>query len=214
MTDKPPKEPKIYHITHVDNLPAIIAEGGLWADSEMIARGGPAAPIGMSRIKTRRLSLECLDGLMVGACVPFYLCPRSVMLYLLHRGNHSELGYTGGQGPIVHLEADLRRTVAWAEGDARRWALSQANAAAFYTDFRTSLDELGDIPWSAIAASDWRDPAVKEGKQAEFLVEKTFPWALVDRIGVHSQATLEHAARAVANAAHKPALEVRREWYY
>jgi len=214
MTDKPPKHPKIYHITHVDNLPAIIAEGGLRADSEMIARGGPPAPIGMARIKTRRHSIECLDGLAVGACVPFYLCPRSVMLYLLHRGNHSELSYTGGQGPIVHLEADLRKTVAWAEGDTRRWALSLATAAAYYTDFRSSLEDLGDIPWSAIAASDWRDPAVKEGKQAEFLVEKTFPWALVDRIGVHSQATLEHATSAVANATHKPALEIRREWYY
>jgi len=214
MTDKPPKEPKIYHITHVDNLPAIIAEGGLWADSEMNERGGPAAPIGMSKIKTRRLSIECLDGLAVGACVPFYLCPRSVMLYLLHCGNHPELTYSGGQEPIVHLEADMRRTVAWAEDDARRWALSLTNAAARYTEFRSSLDDLGDISWSAIAANYWRDSAVKEGKQAEFLVEKTFPWALVDRIAVHSQTTLEHATRAVANAAHKPALEIRREWYY
>lgn len=37
-----PAQPKLYHITHVDNLPAILA-GGLWSDAAMIARGGPSA---------------------------------------------------------------------------------------------------------------------------------------------------------------------------
>ena len=37
------------------------------------------------------------------------------MLYLIHRANHSELDYRGGQDPIVHLEADLREAVDWAE---------------------------------------------------------------------------------------------------
>ncbi|MBF0135828.1 MAG: DUF4433 domain-containing protein [Magnetococcus sp. DMHC-1] len=43
-----PVQPKIYHITHVDNLPAILVDGGLVSDAEMIRRGGPAAAIGMS----------------------------------------------------------------------------------------------------------------------------------------------------------------------
>ncbi|HFE47508.1 MAG TPA: DUF4433 domain-containing protein [Nannocystis exedens] len=211
---KPPKEPKIYHITHVDNLPAIIARGELLADSEMVEQGGPAAPIGMRTLKDRRLSIECMNDLMVGACVPFYLCPRSVMLYVLHRGNHPDLSYTDGQGPIVHLEADLRKTVAWAESCARRWTLSTTNAASFYTDFRFTLQDLGDLCWSSIAARDWRQTTVREGKQAEFLVETSFAWPLVERIGVHSQGTLERATCALAKAAHRPVLEIRKEWYY
>ncbi len=43
-----PGEVRIYHITHLDNLPSILAEGGLWSDAAIIARGGPAASIGMS----------------------------------------------------------------------------------------------------------------------------------------------------------------------
>ncbi len=211
---EPPEEPKIYHITHVDNLARIIASGGLLADSEVIARDGPAKQIGMPHIKTRRLSIECLEGLMVGACVPFYLCPRSVMLFILHCQNHPELSYTGGQGPIVHLEADLRKTIAWAENNGSRWALSLSNAAAEYSEFRSSLSDLKDLSWSAIAARNWREPTVKEGKQAEFLVEKSFSWSLIERIGVHSQRTLERATHALANAAHRPALEIRPEWYY
>ena len=46
-----PAEPKLYHITHVDNLPAILATGGLQSDAAMVARGGPATTIGMNRIK-------------------------------------------------------------------------------------------------------------------------------------------------------------------
>lgn len=58
----------------------------------------------MSSIKQRRLtlSLNSDPDLHVGDCVPFYFCPRSVMLFLIHRRNQ-ELAYQGGQEPIVHL---------------------------------------------------------------------------------------------------------------
>jgi hypothetical protein len=36
------------------------------------------------------------------------------MLYMIHRGNHPELSYHGGQGEILHLEADLHASVACA----------------------------------------------------------------------------------------------------
>ena len=53
----PPANPKIYHITHVNNLPSIIAAGELISDAAMIQRGGPPAAVGMSKIKQRRLGL-------------------------------------------------------------------------------------------------------------------------------------------------------------
>ncbi len=42
-----PAHPRIYHITHVDNLSRIIEEEALWSDAVMVARGGPATAIGM-----------------------------------------------------------------------------------------------------------------------------------------------------------------------
>ncbi len=153
----------------------IIKDGGLWSDAEMIARGGPAASIGMSTIKQRRLRLpvKCHPRDCVGDYVPFYFCPRSVMLYLIHCANHPELTYLGGQGPIVHLEAELFETVAWAEGEGRRWAFSLSNAGAVYTEFRNHMKQLDEVDWAAVVATDFRDPQVKEGKQAEFLVYGT-----------------------------------------
>ena len=72
--------------------------------------------IGMSSIKKRRLKLKLTShpDLHVGDCVPFYFCPRSVMLYVIHMANHAELTYRGGQESIVHLEAGLHEAVAWA----------------------------------------------------------------------------------------------------
>jgi len=213
----PPARPKIYHITHVENLAAIAAEGALLCDRELAERGGPARAIGMSGIKRRRieeLSVPCQPGTRVGDYVPFYFCPRSVMLFVIHRANHPELDFRGGQGLIVHLEADLRATVAWAEDTGRRWAFSLANAGARYAEFRARLEDLGDLDWQAIGARDFRRPEVKEGKQAEFLVHGRFPFARIERIGVRSPALEARVEEALAAGEHRPLVEVRGDWYY
>ncbi|GAB6051133.1 DUF4433 domain-containing protein [Hydrogenophilus islandicus] len=211
-----PQRPQIYHITHVENLPSIIRAGGLWSDVKMMEQGGPMASIGMNTIKVRRLNLpvKCHPGDRVGDYVPFYFCPRSVMLYVIHCANHPELSYHGGQDPIVHLEADLKDVLDWAESEGRRWAFSLSNAGAVYAEFRNRPEQLDEIDWEAVAATDFRNPAVKEGKQAEFLVHEFFPWRLVRRIGVRSPMTYRRAAQVLAPAQHKPPLEVIPNWYF
>ena len=219
----PPATPRVYHITHVNNLPAIIANGGLISDAAIIARGGPAATIGMGTIKQRRLSLPvgCHPGLNVGDCVPFYFCPRSIMLFVIHCANNPELTYRGGQGPIVHLEADLAAVVAWANQQQRCWAFSLSNAGAGYAQFRNSLNDLHHVDWDAVASNNFSAGSytpsgnqVKEGKQAEFLLHNDFPWSLVQRIGVASQAIANQARVAIANAAHQPQISVQPSWYF
>jgi ssDNA thymidine ADP-ribosyltransferase, DarT len=108
----------------------------------MVGRGDRGRPacghnIGMSGIKARRLALPvpCHAGDCVGDYVPFYFCPRSIMLYVIHCANHPELTYRGGQEPIIHLEADLHGVVGWAQQQGRRWAFSLSNAGANYTEF-------------------------------------------------------------------------------
>jgi hypothetical protein len=213
----PPGQPKVYHITHVENLAAIVAEGGLVSDREMFDRGGPARAIGMSAIKERRireLEVSCHPGTMVGDYVPLYFCPRSVMLYVIYRANHPELGYRGGQEPIVHLEADLHSVIRWAEANGRRWAFSLSNAGARYAMFYSRVERLDQLDWEAIAATDFRSAQVKECKQAELLVHGRFPFDLVERIGVRSAAVHGVATAAVAGARYRPRVEVRQDWYF
>jgi hypothetical protein len=212
----PPKSPKIYHITHLDNLPQIV-DHVLWSDAERIRQDLPCKIVGMSEIKRRRLEeleVDCHPGTKVGEYVPFYLCPRSIMLFLLHKGNHIDLSYQGGQQPIVHLQADLHGVVAWAQSEGRRWAFSNGNAGTRYTDFFNDLGQLNDLDWNAIAATNWKDPIVRERKQAEFLVEGFFPWELVERIGVIDKKMAERVMDALSNAAHRPEVVVAGNWYY
>ena len=126
-----PTEPKIYHIVHVDRLPSIVAEGCLWSDAEARMRSLPGTLIGDSGIKNSRLrkALTSHPGLHVGECACFLFCPRSVLLYILNKGNRPDLPYTGGQALIVHLQADFYKVVAWADANGRRWAFTDRNAA-------------------------------------------------------------------------------------
>ena len=169
----------------------------------------------MDDIKRRRLdelTLSTHPDLHVGDCVPFYFCPRSVMLYVIYRADHPDLTYRGGQAPIVHLVADLRGVVSWAERKRRRWAFTTSNAGSRFFDDYGDLADLGVVDWDAVRARDWRD--CKEEKQAEFLLERSMPWKLVSRIGVMSRSIFQRVHRVLATADHRPAVEIKPNWYY
>ena len=214
MTDVP-EHSKIYHIMHVDRLTSIIADGCLWCDAEIVRRASSGTTIGMNQIKERRLhelTLASHPDLHVGDCVPFYFCPRSVMLYMIHRGNHPELTYLDGQEFIVHLEADLYTVVALADQNDRRWAFTSSNAGSYYFEDWCDLGRLDQIDWVAVQARDWQDR--KDGKQAEFLFEYSFPWPLVERIGVINALMYTRVMHILTDATYKPRVEIQLDWYY
>ncbi|MDO9535555.1 MAG: DarT ssDNA thymidine ADP-ribosyltransferase family protein [Bacillota bacterium] len=84
--------------------------------------------------------------------------------------------------------------------------------ARFYPDNR--LDQIDEVDWEAVATTDFRNPEVKEGKQAEFLVYEFFPWHLIQRIGVQCSSTHNRVIRALRECADKPAVEILPNWYY
>ena len=209
-----PEELNIYHIVHLDRLASLIADNGLLCDAKIAKRPPGGTVIGMDKIKERRLKLPLnshLD-LSVGDCVPFYFCPRSVMLYVIYKANHMELSYRGGQSAIVHLEANLRKTVVWLNQKKRRWAFTTTNAGSRFFEDYSDLALLDKIDWKAVQALNWMD--CMERKQAEFLVEHSFPWELITRIGVHSQQVYKQALGALAGSVPRPVVEVKPEWYY
>jgi hypothetical protein len=202
---------------------AIVVKGGLISDAKVRENDRNVTRIGLPTVMARRseLQVKCYPELRVSDCVPFYFCPRSVMLYVIHRANHPGLTYRGGQGPIVHLEADVTEVVKWAEARGRRWAFSLSNAGSAYAEFRSSTRDLSHLDWDAIESSDFASDSistsgrpVKEGKQAEFLVEEGFSWSLVRRIGVVSDQIAERVREAIARGSHKPEIIVDPTWYY
>ena len=214
-----PAQPKIYHITHIDNLDQILSDQVLWSEAQCHARRINCHVVGMSEIKQRRLEemeVRCHPGTRVGQYVPFYFCPRSIMLYLLHMGNHPSITYRGGQEPILHLEADLNRVVQWANQHDLAWAFTDRNAGDRLVNFYNDLSDLDRVNWTAVASINFRDMLVKVGKQAEFLMFRSFPWKLVDKIGVISEKRKDQVEQKLQNFEldEIPVVSVERSWYY
>jgi hypothetical protein len=212
-----PSNPKIYHITHIDNLPSIVNSMELVSDAKRVAEDLNFSLVGMSKIKQRRLNeieVSCHRGTTVGQYVPFYFCPRSVMLYILYKRNHPELTYKGGQQPIIHLEADFKAVINWANRNRIRWAFTDGNAGAYITNFYSDATAIYNLNWDAINSTDFGNPKIKEGKQAEFLMFDVFPWELIHKIGTINSTIEKKVKTVLANIGHQPIVAVEHSWYF
>jgi hypothetical protein len=203
----PPKDPWMYHITHINNLAGIIQEGGLWSDAHRISKNLSSTNIGHLHIKQRRLSrpVQTQAGGMLGEYVPFNFCPRSVMLFAIHKGHQD---YQGGQEEVIHL---LSR-VSLAVGLGKPWAFTDRHAELAHALHFDDLSQLDEVPWEIMEQTYWQD--AKEERQAEFLVRDFFPWSAIVGIGVMNPTVEQRTKAALAQAAHQPRVVVRSHWYY
>ncbi len=202
-----PEERLIYHITDIDNLPAILSEGGLLSD-EVMSQRDPTI-IGHSHIKERRLTkirVPSCGNRFVGEFVPFYFSPRSPMLYSINLGN---TGRTPGcQKTIVHLVSRVRDAIAL----GMPWAVSDGNAGAFHTTFESTLQGIDNLDWTAIEATSWA--ANRHQKQAEFLAADFFPWTAFHEVGCCDAAAAVEVTAIIMSQNHRPKVSVKRGWYY
>jgi len=201
-------DPKIFHITHVDNLPGILAYGGLWSDSQRIARSVANVNVGHLHIKERRLKrrVTTTAGGCLGDYVPFNFCPRSVMLYAVWRGHQD---YAGGQDEIVHLVS----SVGTARALGKPWAFTDRHAELGHAQHFDDPAKLPtEVPWGVMPLKFW--PDAREERQAEFLVYDFFPWTSVLEVGVKTPSVAARVTTTLTTASHKPAITVKPEWYY
>ncbi len=208
---------KIYHIVHIDRLDSIVNSGFLYSDAKLTVQNYVGTTIGINKIKQRRLNdivLSSYPDLHVGECVPFYFCPRSVMLYILHMRNHRDINYRGGQENIIHLEADLYKSIKWANAKGRRWVFTDANAGSLYFNDYNDINSLNKLNWNAIYATNWRSSEVKEAKQSEFLCEDSFDFKLIERIGVINSDIYQKVQNILGGRKYSIRVEVMRNWYY
>lgn len=212
----PPQNPKAYHITHIDNLAGISSTGYLVSDATRITNNIASTNIGLTDIKQRRLSIEvpCNPRTYVGEYVPFNFCYRSVMLFMIYKANYGQLAYRGGQEPVVHLQFDVNALVDWTSRQRILWAFSNVNAATSYADFYRTYTDLNKINWTSVDARDFKNPLVKDQKQAEFLVYEYVPWSFVERIGVISNRWVSQVETILSGVTYVPQITAQPHWYY
>lgn len=210
-----PSHIKIYHILHIDRLSSIIDYGGLFSDQKVLDKNLGGSTIGMKKIKQRRLTelkLNTYPDLFVGQCVPFYFCPRSIMLFMIHKSNSAEVHYQGGQESIIHLEADFMQAIDWAKVKGKRWVFTSSNAGSKYFYDYHRLEDLQKLDWKVILSHQWSD--AKDKKQAEFLCEDFFDWRLIEKIGVYGSPMAQQVKCILNKTNHRPAVEIKTDWYY
>lgn len=114
----------------------------------------------------------------------------------------------------MHLEADVYEVVQWANTNHVLWAFTDRNAGTRYASFYKDLNQLIQVDWNAVAATDFRESLIKEGKQSEFLVYESFPWFLIRKVGTLDQAMVSQVRIALQAASHLPVVSVETGWYY
>ncbi len=202
----------IYHITHIDNLPAILAAGGLRCYRSVCETG--YTNIAHESIQDRRAvtRVPLPPGGDLHDYVPFYFAPRSPMLYAIHAGY--VVGYRGGEGSIVHVVTSVEAV----RKAALRFVFTDGHAIMPLTRFHDDLKDLEAIDWPLMRERYWADtdddPDRKRRRQAEFLVHHALPWGLVHRVGVRDARAKSHAEDLLAAAGHATEVVAKPKWYY
>jgi hypothetical protein len=210
----------IYHITHISNLAKIVAENALVCDDEAERRGLCNQSIAYSELKERR-RIRQVEKLFFGHVaaggvlsdyVPFYFANRSPMLYAIHTGQVPQ--FQGKQNDVVYLVSSAESVAA----SGCPWCFTNGHAVEGVTEFYDDLKDLPQVNWAVINSWSWKntlsEPDRKRLKQAEFLVHRSCPWTLVERIGVLNQSIAAQVREIIAGAAHQPAVTIEPNWYY
>lgn len=146
--------------------------------------------------------------------VPFYFGPLSPMMLNLKTGRVA--GYEEGQEPLIYLVSTAQKV----QESGAEFVFSDGHGLAAFTEWFNDLDCLAQIDWQVVAArylADSPDDMDRQRKkQAEFLVHRFCPWALIGEIVVLNQRTKERVEAVLAEYPAVPdtAVSVRPGWYY
>lgn len=187
---RPPEQALLYHFTHVNNLASIFGSGRLVADGAA-AVAGLTTDVGDAGVKAarRRRLVPITPGGVVADYVPFYLAPRSPMMFRIACDHRDGVvgRYPDGDDPLVYLVTSMDRLVA----SGLQWAATDGNAAASVTQFTSKPEDLVTmIDWPLMHAAYWNDTPDDLDRQrrrmAEVLVHQSCPTSLLHGCAVRT----------------------------
>ncbi|MEY4561771.1 MAG: hypothetical protein RLZZ618_1048 [Pseudomonadota bacterium] len=221
-----PQPTRLFHITAIANLPAILAEGALLSKNRGAAAGinyQNIAHAGAQGARSTR-AVPNPPGGVVHDFVPFYFAPRSPMLYAINGGRVA--GCDWRQGDIVHFETTVQR----AASPGRPFVFYDRNATLAFSTAYTDLACLDTaVAWDVLTEAPQLDGYCKfwqnsttvtryadrmERRQAEFLVRDNVPLHCVTRIGVIDATRQAQVQGLLAQAGVALTVDVMPSWYF
>ncbi|MCB9495966.1 MAG: DUF4433 domain-containing protein [Fibrobacteria bacterium] len=204
MPEFDPCDPLLYHITHLDNLPAIVRQGGLWAKGHL-PEGLQQTDLADPNIQDRRHALPVpgANGRCLHDYVPFYFCPKSPMLY--RRRDH--------QRRIVYLVT--RPSLCVAQG--LDWVFTDSHAVTMLARFTRNRSDLERLDWDAIHSDSWggeENQEIRRCKQAEWLVYRFVPLGVIAGLAAMTPEATDHASNCLQVEGVQVACKTMRSWYF
>lgn len=214
MTSLSPEKALIFRITHIENVPWILANG-LHCQSSGIL-DPTYRDIGNPDLIAKRAHrvVPIPPGGALSDYIPFYFTPYSPMLLNIKTG-HSAMQRTP-MPELVFLVSSLhelvKRSIPFVFTD--RHAYLRTADQAFWSD----LADLGRIDWKILQARDFKrdpnDPGKFERYQAEALVHRHMPVAALSGIVCHGPAQEARLRELVQNANVQLTVAARPGWYF
>jgi hypothetical protein len=221
-----PRPTRLFHITAIANLPAILARGALLSKNGGAATGinyQNIAHAGAQGARAAR-SVPNPPGGLVHDFVPFYFAPRSPMLFAINGGRVT--GCPWRQADIVHFETTvenvtaLRQPFVFYDRNATL-AFSTPYTDLAHLDTAVAWDLITEAPqldgfcrfWQSLPA-DPRYADRMERRQAEFLVRDQAPLGCMTRLGVIDTERQVLVQGLLAQAGVPLRVDVMQSWYF
>lgn len=209
------KKTRIYHITSLRNLSEIWQHDGLYCKHELQKRGIEARNIAYETLQDRRAHLEVPlspQGVLHDY-VPWSFARRSPMLCAIAHNRVAQ------QPPIVQEE--IIYLVAYVEEIVAQnlsFVFTDGHPLIRLSQFFDSLAELENVDWPLMESRYWRntpdDPDRKRRRQAEFLIHRFVPCALIRGVATMNEDSALQVQQLLENSTQQPSVACRPDWYY
>jgi hypothetical protein len=217
-----PKTTRLFHITAIPNLAAVLEAGALLSKSRVDKKGIEYQNIAYQGAQGARANRAVCDppGGVVHDYVPFYFAPRSPMLRAIEGGRVE--GCPWRQADIVHLETTIHQ----ATSGRKRFVFYDRNATLAWSKPFVSLRDLDKVAWDLLTEDPrldgfckyWQNvpahPRYADRRQAEFLVHGRVELHKFSRIGVINAAKRKQVRALCSAAGVEIPVEVMSDWYF
>jgi ssDNA thymidine ADP-ribosyltransferase DarT-like protein len=216
---------RIFHITAICNLASIAKSKALYANTQLLRnkiKYGNIAYQGAQGTRATKLVAKPPGG-VIHDYVPFYFAPRSPMLGAINLGKVQDCDYR--QPDIVHFETTVEAIVA----NKLPYVFYDHNATVAIATCYCDVKDLDKIEWSLFFEAPRLDGYCKywhnvmsnpryvkrmETRQAEFLVYKSVPLALMSGAGVYNEEKATEVRRIFEEAGIDLRVEAKPSWYF
>lgn len=203
---------RIFRITHINNVPWILAHGLHCRSSHQ--HDPDFVSIGSAELIGKRANhpVRCGPGGTLADYVPFYFTPKSIMLYNISTGHGGIVRQANRD--IVILTSSIPALVAL----DLPFVFYDGHAYMHESTCYSSVDDLDKIDWPLLRSknfsNDPEDPGKKSRYQAEALVYRSMPATALIGIACYNPEVANRVAQHVAEQGLEIPVKALPEWYF